>query len=355
MTANRRIQIGAAAVVLAATGMVADASAEQVTKAEMIRAIVESIHVEPLDRVPPTPEALARLRADVRTYAEGCSGVPEAVDGLTTEAKDEVLRMKLDLCGTDPEYVRAEVECFLLGMVGAARISKLVPQLTAEEERQLGNRLDTLLSKVTASAEKHLEFDSVVTREEVVRTLGQLRVRFLREARSPTQALLKRVPSAEEVETLARKLDSRIARVGAEQRRRRSAMPLPPEDSEGYGRARAAIHDEVIAGLIGPVVDGVSQSTISEKIAATCLDTLVPGLEEANRKAAGLQRKVVEAAYATKRPALGTPAPSSQNATGPSSSDDTSLTERRRRGWELRIELPASRPAPRPTGRSAEK
>ncbi|MGB9626585.1 MAG: hypothetical protein ACPMAQ_17155, partial [Phycisphaerae bacterium] len=299
---STRTRLAASTLVILVTGPVTVSPAEQLTRAEMIQALVESVELH--DACPngsPPPGTAAEVRAEVARYAAECPGIPDVVDGLTAETRGALLARKLDLMSGNPEYVRAAVRVHLMGMVAAARSSRLLRPLSGPEEQELAGRLDMLLNGVCRVARRYLGSNPILTPEDVGRALGQARATWLRWAGSSFEVSMKRVPSVDEINALVQKMDPVLAALATELQGEAQTLSQATGD---HSQVKAAMRDAAVARILGLLGEEAYRITVSPEIAAMSPDDLVPGLAEARRTYFDVWARETEARQAAWRAAF---------------------------------------------------
>lgn len=286
--------IAISSIGLIATSVVSQHPAgEQITRDEIIDAALGQVHFKCL---PGTEQAAQRdaLLTMLSSEARAADFIPARIDGLPHGTRDRILQNRLEILSQDPIYCKTVLRAHLLAQVASAHIARLMPRLSAEEQRRLNAELEGVFERVGASISKHA--GAHVTSEEIAGWITNLRAYVKEQMSDPTTLYFKRPLDPKTAAEICADFDLRLA--DAAERIDEEARTLASAKPDASGRDP---HRTFLAWLRGQTIEPVryrlaKATSLDEQPLRARLEERFPGYYRTQAEAAALNMKLIREA-----------------------------------------------------------
>lgn len=339
--------------VLMTAGLAASATGnERITREEIIEDMVRSIKFDLCCDETISEAERESIRKAMLQQAAKEDFLPEVVENLPNGTRAAVLGHAMLLSSKEPEYCLARAECHLMQILAQCECARKMPLLGDTQQRDFVGTLDGLLATTGTAIKNYLE--PLLQSDEIDRWMEKLRAHVIATMQSPVSNAFKRIPAASDVDRITAGLEQRLAGVRQQEfeeaRRRWPGWEFAP-----YGAVSETFRQRVFTDAIGFVWQALSDCT---SIQEPSLDSgpFFARFDSVRRRVNEMEYREIEKARAWRashfRREIEKYVAERLKAAGPGAPEPPPLSPPAR-GWEVKIELPASRPATQPSGPSA--
>jgi len=324
---------------------------ERITREEIIEDMVASIKFDLCCDETISEAERESIKEAMLQQAAKEDFLPEVVENLPDGTRAAVLGHGMLLSSKEPEYCLARAEYHLMRIVAQCECARKMPLLGDAQRRDLVGTLDGLLATTGTAIKNH--FRPLLQSDEIDRWMEGVRAHVVATIQSPVSNALKRIPAASDVDRITAGLEQRLAEVrqrAFEEARRR----WPGWEFAPYGAVPETFRQRVFTDAIYFVWQAIIDCTSIQEPSLDG-DPFFARFDSVRRRVNEMEYREIEKARAWRASQFRREIEKSVErlkAAGRGAPEPPALSPPAR-GWEVKIELPASRPATQPSGPSA--